>query len=342
MSKNKILILKNDRAGDLFTSLPLISSLINPKNTIKIYLSELNIGFSFFFKKLKVQLVKFDLSFIQKINIFLDIYNNKYKTIYILSPKSFYFLLPLFFRNIKFYAIVYNSDKNLRPSSFLRKFLYKYEILYRNTLNKNNYQNIQTKLIDNEDFIDKNYSNINIPIINSKLKELLPDKFLLFQFRYHFFEELGWSINEFDILIKNILTKYDFVLFSSDIENNTKSKFYNDYFLKDYSIIDTTNFKKYINNNNKNVFYLKDINSINLFHLLNESEINLAKHGIFTHISFFHKKKSHNLFNFKINTKEDIIHQKISFSEWYKGMNLNFSFLNNDLKKASKKILKNI
>ena len=45
---NKILVLKNDRAGDLMTSLKLISSL-NYNNKLKIYLSELNIGFSFFF-----------------------------------------------------------------------------------------------------------------------------------------------------------------------------------------------------------------------------------------------------------------------------------------------------
>ena len=39
---------------------------------------------------------------------------------------------------------------------------------------------------------------------------------------------------------------------------------------------------------------------------------------------------------------EDIYHQKISYSEWCKGMNYNFSFLNSDIKKAVRKILKNI
>ena len=37
-----VLILKNDRAGDLFTSLSLISTLIRDKKNIKIYISELN------------------------------------------------------------------------------------------------------------------------------------------------------------------------------------------------------------------------------------------------------------------------------------------------------------
>ena len=59
---SKILILKNDRAGDLMTSLKLISSLNIRNNNIKIYLSELNSGFSFFFKNIDVSNVKYNLS----------------------------------------------------------------------------------------------------------------------------------------------------------------------------------------------------------------------------------------------------------------------------------------
>ena len=39
---SKILILKNDRAGDLFTSLNLISTLLRDAKHADIYLSELN------------------------------------------------------------------------------------------------------------------------------------------------------------------------------------------------------------------------------------------------------------------------------------------------------------
>ena len=49
----KILILKNDRAGDLFTSSNLISSLRNKSENIKIYYSELNYNFNFLFKKIE-------------------------------------------------------------------------------------------------------------------------------------------------------------------------------------------------------------------------------------------------------------------------------------------------
>ena len=51
----KILILKNDRAGDLFTSLTLISSILSTYKNIKIYLSELNYGFSFLFNKANIK-----------------------------------------------------------------------------------------------------------------------------------------------------------------------------------------------------------------------------------------------------------------------------------------------
>ena len=40
---SNVLILKNDRAGDLFTSLALISTLIRDENRIKIYLSRENL-----------------------------------------------------------------------------------------------------------------------------------------------------------------------------------------------------------------------------------------------------------------------------------------------------------
>ena len=70
--------------------------------------------------------------------------------------------------------------------------------------------------------------------------------------------------------------------------------------------------------------------------------MNLGKEGLFSHVSFFLKKKCHNLFNFKIHKKDDIIHEKISYSEWCKDMHFGFSFLNSNIKKATRKIIKNI
>ena len=126
---DKILILKNDRAGDFFTSLKLISSLKKNSNNISIYLSELNYGFSFLLGEMDIKKINFNLTFFLKFKIFFDILKNKYEKVYILTPKSFYFILPFFFKNIKFYAIVYDGKKNLRPPLFLRKYLYKYKVM---------------------------------------------------------------------------------------------------------------------------------------------------------------------------------------------------------------------
>ena len=339
---DKILILKNDRAGDLFTSLTLISSLIHRYKNIKIYLSELNSGFSFFFKGKKINKVNFNLSLSDKFSIFYDILVNDYKKIYILTPKSFYFILPFIFRNIKFYAIVYDGFDRSRPSNYLRNYLFKYKVIYRNKINKKSYRQLQNDLLDDDIDLDTQHNALFVPKITKSLKNLLPNKYILFQFRYLFFEQLGWGIDEFDYLISQLSKKYKYILFSSDIENNNKIKKYNEYFINHYSVIDLTIQTKNQNLKNPNIYYLKNINSENLFYVLNESTMNLGKEGLYSHISFFLKKKCHNLFNFKILKKEDIIHEKISYSEWCKDMQFGFSFLNSDIKKATRKIIRNI
>ena len=76
-----------------------------------------------------------------------------------------------------------------------------------------------------------------IPQINNKFTKLIPQKYIFFQFRYKFFEELNWKINEFKIFINFLKQRYDNVLFCSDIEKNLKSNFYNNYFENNYDII---------------------------------------------------------------------------------------------------------
>ncbi len=338
----KVLILKNDRAGDLFTSLPLISSILSTHKDIKIYLSELNSGFSFLLNKANIKKINFDLSISNKVFIFFDILINKYEKIYILSPKSFYFILPFIFRQTKFYAVVYDGTKGYRPSKYLRKFIFKYKIISRKEINQKSYRELQCDLIDDNIQLDIEYNGLSVPHISNKLKNLLPDQFILFQFRYLFFKKLGWGIEEFNYLMSEINKKYKFILFCSDIENNKITKKYNNYFLSNFSTINVYNYSKKKNDKNPNIFYLENIDSKNLFFVLKESSMNVAKEGLFSHISYFHKKKNHNLFNFSINSKQDIIHEKISYSEWCKGMKFSFSLLSSDINKAAKKILKNI
>jgi|TARA_B100000959_G_scaffold150770_1_gene158177 hypothetical protein len=338
---DKILILKNDRGGDLFTSLLTISSLKNKYENITIYLSELNIGFDFLFKDFKIKKVSYNLSIYDKFKILKDIIINKYKEIYILSPKSYYFYLPFFFRNIKFYAIVYNGRKRLRPNKSLRKFLYKYQIVYRNKLNEFSYRELQTKLLEKDINFDYNFKNLTIPEVNNNFINVIPSDYIFFQFRYKFFDEINWSnqnIKDFIIFLSN---KYKYVLFCSDIESNKRSDYYSKFFIKNYSTIDLNNNSKSVLNN-KNIFYLKNLNSLDLFFIIKNSSISLAKDGVVSHIAYFHNKKCHNLFNFKISNLQDYKHQKISYSEWYKGMNLKFSILNENVNKAIKKINRHI
>ena len=339
--KKNILILKNDRAGDLFTSLKLISTLANNSSKLTIYLSELNIGFKFLFKNFLTKEINFNLNFIDKLKIFFDILLNNYDEVYIITPKSFYFYLPIFFKKIKFYAIVYDSNKRLRPNNFLRKFLFKFEIVYRNKLNRFSYREVQLKLIDDNVDVDENCINLTIPNFNPESKKLIDNEYVFFQFRQRFFDDLNWGVEEFKKIINLLSSKYKNVLFSSDIEKNERTFFYNNFFEKSFSIIDfNKNTKSIINK--KNIFYLKDLDSLNLFFIIKHSKLSVTKDGVVSHISYFLNKKSYNLFNFKIKNLSDYNHEKISYSEWYKGMNFKFSFLNTDINKAIKKISRNI
>lgn len=338
IDESKILVLKNDRAGDLFTSLKLLSTLIRDSKNIKIYLSELNYSFNYFFKKIETKKINFNLNFIDKIKLLLDIYKNKYNKIYILSPKNFYFYLPLIFRNIKFYAIVLDGKKRKRPNLFLRKFLHKFEIVKRNEINNLSYRQLQERLLDKNIQLDRNYLNLTYPNIKPNFFDIIPEKYIFFQFRYKFFEELNWSTEEIKFFISFLKKKYANLLFCSDIENNEKTIFYNSFFENNYCIIDLNNNYKSDNSNCNGIYYLKNLSSVDMFFLVKNSVMSIAKEGIISHISYFHNVKCHNLFNFKIKNREDILHEKISYSEWCRGMNFGFSFLNSDVNKAIKKI----
>lgn len=340
VTMSNVLILKNDRAGDLFTSLNLISTIIRDENNIKIYLSELNSEFNFFFKNIEIKKTRFNLNFVNKFVIFFDILFGNYKKIYILSPKSFYFFLPIIFKKIKFYAIVYDGKKRDRPNLFFRKYLFKYKTVSRRKINKYSYKQLQEQLVDSNVSIDKNCSNLHIPEIKQSIYRLLPQNYIFFQFRYRFFIELKWTKEDIVTFLKFLKKSTGNVVFCSDIENNKISNEYKKFFLENFSYIDLNNNTIDNKENLKNIIYLKDLSGIDMFHITKNSLINVAKEGIISHISFFHKKKSHNLFNFKISNKEDVRHQRIGYSEWCKGMGNSFSFLNSNLNKTIRKVSK--
>ena len=134
MIKNKyVIILKNDATGDLTHSLLAINNIIknNKDQKIIIYLSERSEKFSFLINNDNVEFKKlnYDLSFLEKIRLFLFILNTNISKVYILTPKIFYFWLPPIFKKIKFYGLCINGPNNYkRPIEFLRKYLFKYVI----------------------------------------------------------------------------------------------------------------------------------------------------------------------------------------------------------------------
>ena len=100
--KQYVIVLKNDATGDLVHSLCAISNIIknNKDQKIIIYLSERSEKFAFLINNNNVEFKKFNynLTILEKIKLFLFIFNNNVSKIYILAPKSFYFLLPPIFK----------------------------------------------------------------------------------------------------------------------------------------------------------------------------------------------------------------------------------------------------
>ena len=334
-SNKKIVIFKNDRGGDLFISLKMISSLKKKYDNITIFLSELNSGFSFLLDQFKIKKINYNLSIFNKLYIIFFLIKSNIDEVYILAPKNFYFYLPLIFRKIKFYAVTINGIKRNRPPKFMRKFLKNYVEISRHQIkNKKPSRDLQLELLDKNISIDHLYKNLSIPNITENQKNIIPNKFIYLQFKKSFFEDFGWNINEFLKIINLLLSKYENVLFSSDIEENN----YNKYFYNNFSNIDFTS-NRIIKLNDRKVYYLNKINSKDLFLVIKAADKCLAPHGLITNICYFLNKKSINLFNYQVSNFHYHL-TKISFSEWYANMKINFLFLKKDINKSLNKINK--
>ena len=131
--------------------------------------------------------------------------------------------------------------------------------------------------------------------------DLLPDKFLFFQFKKKFFDELNWSANEFEKIINFLNVKNKYILFSSDLEISN----YNKYFESKYSVLNFGNGTVQLINKKKNIFFLRNIDAKNLFLIIKKADKILCPHGLVTHISNFFEKNSVNMFSIKINNKSD-------------------------------------
>ena len=335
MSKNKVLILKNDRTGDLFVSLRAINKILSKhlNEDINIFLSNINHKFSFLFPQLKKKKISMKLSILEKLNIFFYLLFNNVKTVYILTPKNFYYYLPFFFRNIRFYAITIKSNKS-RPNDFLKKYLYKFVEIDRLQIKKRKSSYlVQENLIEayKDEFLLNNEHKLSHNFT-------YPKKYIFFHYKKNLFEKLlGWKISDIIIFLEFLNKKFDNIIFSSELDDKNINK----YFSEKFNTYDFTNNKKnFINDTN--IFFLKNIDGYDLFDAVNKSSKVISPEGIITHMGYYLKKPILALMHFNLKNRQDFINQIISCKEWFPPNNYDFIVLKKDFKKSLKKLDKRI
>tara|TARA_B110000003_G_scaffold249762_1_gene262338 strand:+ start:261 stop:1262 length:1002 start_codon:yes stop_codon:yes gene_type:complete len=298
---NKILILKNDRVGDLFNSLDGINAILedNPNTKVEIILSQISQKLSFLFDidNVTVTFLPYRLSIFDKLKLFFKILNNSFKKIYILSPKNFYYYLPFFCKS-KFYAItIINSNKS-RPLNFLLKKLFKYKINNRD--NKKINENINS-LIFNLCSSKELSSYNNILNHTPECSFLFQDNITLFEnfihihYKDYIFKKNGWSHASFFELLKNLSHKNKIIL-TSDFGNFD----YHEIFLSNFSYLDFSNSLDKINLK-QNIHYLHNLNTSDLFKLISLSKTVISPHGAMTVMASYLKKKVIDIFDTNIN-----------------------------------------
>ena len=334
--KKKVLILKNDRTGDLFVSHKAINRILSKhfEDEVIMFLSNINYKFNFLFPNVSFKTFPMYLNIFHKLKIIFYLIFNKLDTVYILTPKNFYYYLPFIFRKIKFYAITIKSNNGNRPNKFLNRFLYKSVLIDRSKITKRNSSYIiQESLIENT----KNEFLLNK---NSKVDHnfVYPDKFDVFHYKYNLFNNLlEWSLDDTCKFLENINNNKKYLLFSSEINNEKINSFFsNRYNTYDFD----NNNKKHINE--KKIIFLKNIDGYNLFDLINKSSRVICPEGIMTHMAYYLKKDVTALMFFIIKTKKNFIEQVISCKEWFPPENYKFIVLKKNLSKSILKISKRL
>ena len=314
---NKIIILKNDRVGDLFHSLDGINQIVNEhkNDEIEIYLSKYSSGFSFLFNRenINIKIINYNTSFIDKLSLYTSILVSPVQKIFILAPKSFYFILPLVFRKIKFYGICIVEKTKKRPSNFFKKFLYKFETNNRSKKNKDESIN---QLIFN---LCKNENHKNVNLLNiepqSIIKNFLNFQYCHFHFKKSLFVKKKWNYKHVHALLENIVKQKEKVILTSDIDNTE----FNTIFRKNFS---SYNFKHFNKNTKidfkKSITYFENIESVDLFYLIKKAHLVIAPHGTMSVAASYLKKPVIDIFDSTIN--------KIAFRE-YRPKNANYNFL---------------
>ena len=339
----KIIIFKNDRVGDLAHSVNAINNIIlqNQDKEIIVFLSKISHRFFFLFKKNNTQLkiLNYHLTIIEKIKIFFYLVVNKVDKIYILSPKKFYFYLPLFFFNIKFFGLCVNGIHGYkRPNLFLRKFLYKFVINNRETIGKRkSIQLLQFELTnkDKQSLVNLDFK-LDIPK-SDKLNKYLPKNYLLIHYKKKVSDKLRWGVKELDLILDE-LKKYNLnIVLIKDIEKDETNLIYR----KKYKTFDFESNMFY--DNKSSVLFLDNIEGEDLYNVIKYSNKVIAFHGTITSIAFLNKISVLDLFYCDIKNKEDYHSYKNAFYEFkpkYKGYD--FILPSKSIKKTIEKMKFNL
>ena len=320
MKKEKIIIFKNDAIGDLIHSREAIHniSVSNPNKQIVLFLSinSKNFNFLFNYQNIIIKTIRKNLTIFEKFFLIFYIIKNRINEIFILTPKNFFFLLPIIFKKIKFYAICVNDLNNYkRPNYYLRKNLYKIVINDRSAMYKRpSIENLQNKLIGN--YYVKKYE-LNFSYV--KKNDLIYQKdYIYFHLKQKRFEKLKWGINELEKILNYFLKFNNKVIITRDIEVDQRSFQIKDKFnYYDFKI------DKFINNNS-NIILLDNIEGADLYNVIRNASKIIAFHGMITSFAWIEKKKVLDLYDVEINNWDDYRKYRNSFYEFkpsYNGYN---------------------
>ena len=335
-----IIIFKNDRIGDLMPAVAAINLIIdnNQEKKIIIFLSNINYKMKFLFEKKNVKIIKigYKLTILNRVSILLFFLINNISKVYIIRPKNFFFLLPLFFfyKKIQFFALCINAYKNhRRPINFFRKYLSNYVINDRETKKiRPSRKELQLKLVDNN-WKDKKINEVYDIELSDDLKKILPNEYCLIHYKKNVFENLSWGKNGLLKIIDNLNNYYSKIILINDIEGGSDNIFFKEKY-------DWYDFKSKNSSIKKNyVVYLENIDGKDLFNVIRFSKKTIACHGTITLIGNLTNTPILDLFNCNINSKEDFYEYKNSFHEHVPKNNYDFIIPSKNLDKTIKKML---
>ncbi len=311
----KILILKNDRVGDFFHSLrniELISEFFSNYKT-EIHLSKINIRFASAFnsKNLILKEVNYNLSATEKLNLLFKLMRNDYEYVFILSPKNFYFYLPFIFRQIKFLALCVDGKKRKRPSTFLRKYLFKFIVNDRSkNINKLPIYEMEKKLLENVIPITKSDKSNNYIKYDPRGKRLN----VLFHYKSEIFGNINENIDQFYDFFSKSVRKFNIdIKISTDIELDTSKK-------------ELFNFFK----NKQNIKFLGPIDAKHLMKEIVTSDLIISPHGAISCIAGYYNKNIIDIFDRTVNRnafREFKPHTKGYYQFLFKSINVDKTFL---------------